>query len=428
MSVSSSIDAIDGAFRSGRLEDALAGCDALIAQGNATQWVFLTRGAALYGLQRLEEAETAFAESVRRWPLEPSTHEALANLRWMRGDREGFARDFVAAVRANPSSLALRIACSTMLCKADLYPQAEALLRDALVADPTNVSLLLSLGAVMDESGRQLEGAELLERAWALAPRSMSVRANLALSFLRLGRSEAALALILPARAMEPLVGSWIAYESMALRQLGDPRYHDLCDYELMVQSYELPTPPGFSGAIAFNAELRDRLNALHGMNAHPLGQSLRGGSQANRSLLTIDDPVIKAYLAALNEPIRAYTNLMRNPDHPWSGRKTGAHRLSGCWSAKLRPGGYHVNHIHPQGWISSAYYVALPEVVTCGDTQEGWIKFGEPRWSAPGCEIEKVVQPQIGRLVLFPSYMWHGTIPFSDGERLTAPFDVVPA
>jgi hypothetical protein len=82
------------------------------------------------------------------------------------------------------------------------------------------------------------------------------------------------------------------------------------------------------------------------------------------------------------------------------------------------------VNHLHPAGWISSAYYVALPE----GAGQEGWIKFGEPRWPTPGCTIEKVIQPQVGRLVLFPSYMWHGTIPFSTGERLTAPFDVVPA
>ena len=40
---------------------------------------------------------------------------------------------------------------------------------------------------------------------------------------------------------------------------------------------------------------------------------------------------------------------------------------------------------------------------------------------------IERVIQPKEGRLVLFPSYMWHGTIPFSSGERLTAPFDVVP-
>ena len=32
------------------------------------------------------------------------------------------------------------------------------------------------------------------------------------------------------------------------------------------------------------------------------------------------------------------------------------------------------------------------------------------------------------GRLVLFPSYMWHGTIPFHDAQpRTTIAFDVVP-
>jgi hypothetical protein len=31
--------------------------------------------------------------------------------------------------------------------------------------------------------------------------------------------------------------------------------------------------------------------------------------------------------------------------------------------------------------------------------------------------------------LVLFPSYFWHGTVPFaSDQRRLTLAFDVVPA
>jgi hypothetical protein len=30
---------------------------------------------------------------------------------------------------------------------------------------------------------------------------------------------------------------------------------------------------------------------------------------------------------------------------------------------------------------------------------------------------------------VLFPSFLWHGTVPFRRGERrLTAAFDVVPA
>ena len=35
------------------------------------------------------------------------------------------------------------------------------------------------------------------------------------------------------------------------------------------------------------------------------------------------------------------------------------------------------------------------------------------------------MIEPKPGRLVLFPSTMWHGTEPFAAGERLTVAFDV---
>ena len=89
---------------------------------------------------------------------------------------------------------------------------------------------------------------------------------------------------------------------------------------------------------------------------------------------------------------------------------------------------GYHFNHVHPEGWISSSYYVEVPPIVAQSPAHEGWITFGEPRWAIAGCAPERIVQPQAGMLVLFPSYLWHGTIPFSQGERMTAPFDAVPA
>jgi hypothetical protein len=78
-------------------------------------------------------------------------------------------------------------------------------------------------------------------------------------------------------------------------------------------------------------------------------------------------------------------------------------------------------------GWLSSAYYVQVPPSVT-GDSRDGWIKFGEPDLDLEQ-KPEHFVQPVAGRLVLFPSYMWHGTVPFKGREaRLTLPFDVVPA
>ena len=95
----------------------------------------------------------------------------------------------------------------------------------------------------------------------------------------------------------------------------------------------------------------------------------------------------------------------------------------------RLGSGGHHVNHIHPRGWISSAYYVSVPPETGSGDSKAGWIKFGEPPIrTSPELAPEKWVQPRAGLLVLFPSFLWHGTEPIKDGAaRVTAPFDVVP-
>ncbi|HET6912296.1 MAG TPA: putative 2OG-Fe(II) oxygenase, partial [Rhodanobacteraceae bacterium] len=61
----------------------------------------------------------------------------------------------------------------------------------------------------------------------------------------------------------------------------------------------------------------------------------------------------------------------------------------------------------------------------------EGWLQLGEPGFKTqPPLPPERFVKPEPGLLALFPSYMWHGTIPFSgdDGQsRLTIAFDVVP-
>src|SRR5439155_13673383 len=100
---------------------------------------------------------------------------------------------------------------------------------------------------------------------------------------------------------------------------------------------------------------------------------------------------------------------------------------FNGIWSVRLRPGGFHADHVHTMGWLSSACYIALPQAVERG--REGWLKFGEPGVpTSPALAAEHYVKPEPGLLALFPSYMWHGTVPFSGDEpRLSIAFDLVP-
>jgi len=72
---------------------------------------------------------------------------------------------------------------------------------------------------------------------------------------------------------------------------------------------------------------------------------------------------------------------------------------------------------------------VTVPDAALDPSARQGWIKFGEPSFeTAMQGTIRRAVQPVPGRLVLFPSYMWHGTIPFhSAAARTTIAFDAVP-
>jgi hypothetical protein len=47
---------------------------------------------------------------------------------------------------------------------------------------------------------------------------------------------------------------------------------------------------------------------------------------------------------------------------------------------------------------------------------------------TTPALHSEYEIRPGVGMLVLFPSYFWHGTVPFSgERTRLTVAFDAVP-
>jgi hypothetical protein len=109
--------------------------------------------------------------------------------------------------------------------------------------------------------------------------------------------------------------------------------------------------------------------------------------------------------------------------------RNTGRWAFQGAWSVRLRPHGFHADHVHSQGWLSSACYLSLPPAVE-GPERQGWLKFGQPGVATdPPLGPEHFVKPEPGLLALFPSYMWHGTVPFGGTEpRLTIAFDLVPA
>jgi tetratricopeptide (TPR) repeat protein len=409
-------------------EAALAQADAAIRLGVAHRELQLTRARALMQLDRYGAAEHVLLQLLDLSPFDVSSQFLLAQLRHVRGDVD-FARTYRDAAARSDTPPAICAGYADTLRLAGRHDIAEGVLRKLLTLCGPLPELLSSLGLVLQESGRHAEAVDVARRASALRPDDATTTENLVVALLSAGDANAAMPLIEHCRHVAPLDQRWITYRADAARQRDESLYSEWCDVERFVRLYELSPPDGYATMEAFHAHLSRVLLDRHRQASHPLDQSLRHGTQTSRGLVAGSDPTIDAFLAMLGAPIAAYQrDIGRDAAHPLLRRNEASARLTGCWSVRLQRNGFHVNHIHPQGWISSAYYVSVPAETEDAISRSGWLKFGEPRLPLPGADATLYVQPRPGRLVLFPSYFWHGTVPIHGSDaRLTVAFDAVP-
>ena len=401
-----------------------------LSRARPTAALHHTHARSLIALERFDQAELALRECVGLEPRRAEAHDSLAQLVWMRsGDIGEATRALDQALEKYQHDDALWAAKAALLQGAgDARGAYDCLAARAARPQPTPALLIRAgLAALEFEPATALVLAEQAIRA---QPNNPAARKLLCAAYLGVGDGAAALAESVILLQATPDDQYLVAMQSTALRLLNDARYAALCDYDSMVLSQCLETPPGWSDLGSFLAEVTSRLNALHNPHGHRLlYQSLRRGTETTQDLSQSRDPVIQALFHAFAAPIARYREHIGQGEDPLRRRNRGASRFNGSWSVRLHSAGYHTSHVHPRGWISSACYIQLPDSMTAEHTSEGILSFGAPGMvTRPSLDAELSVRPELGRLVLFPSYFWHGTLPFhSEQPRLTVAFDVVP-
>ena len=193
--------------------------------------------------------------------------------------------------------------------------------------------------------------------------------------------------------------------------------------------SRELILPKRFQNIEDFNSELKITLEKLHITKQHPLEQSLMQGTQTPGALLNKPLPIIREFKEALRQTSEiVLASLPKNLPKPLTKKFNNGIDFSASWSVNLNKSGYHKSHVHSKGYFSSAYYVSVPSDLN-HENREGWLYLGKPGINLPiELPAQKWIKPEPGTLVLFPSFMWHGTKPFtSEQRRLTVAFDILP-
>lgn len=401
-----------------------------LLRNRPTAALHYTHARSLLSLERFDQAELALRECIRLDPRRAEAHDRLAQLVWMRtGNIIEATRALGEALEKFPHDDALRGTKAALLQGAGDARGAFACLAEGAARPQSHPNLLIRAGLAALEF-EPVTALTLAERALRALPNDHTTRKLLCAAYLGVGEGAKALAECATLLEATPDDQYLIAMQTTALRSLNDPRYELFCDYDRMVLSTLIEAPAGWPDLGSFLTELTSHLNALHNPHGHRLlYQSLRQGTETTQDLSRNQDPVIQALFRAFATPIARYRDHIGHGADALRRRNRGPTRFNGGWSVRLHRDGYHTSHVHPRGWISSACYIQLPDCMRAGRTAEGALSFGAPGMlTRPSLPAELSVRPELGLLVLFPSYFWHGTLPFhSEQPRLTVAFDVVP-
>lgn len=354
---------------------------------------------------------------IRRAPDWVDGHAALARLRWETGDRENFLDDLERALAKQPNNPALWNLYIDLLAAVERFDEAADAARaamDAGFADP----MLKLIEAMHAGSAGDHQRAM---RLFAELPARFAGRAvNEARQHLRMNQPDQASPLLDQARAENPdELAAW-ALTELTWRKLEDPR-HDWLFRDGALISFA-PVDLGQTEL----EELALLLEKLHQSQYQPVGQSVRNGTQTRGNLQRNKNPLLVHLFDRLQSAVESYFGTLPDPDpdHPLLKHRQSAIRITGGWSIRATAGGYHTSHLHPGGKISSACYISIPDLE---DTDRaGHLQLGSPPKDIPmALEPIRTIKPRTGYLALFPSFLYHGTVPFScPGQRMTVAFD----
>lgn len=422
-------------YRAGRKKEALATCRRLISVAGDRPDFHAFAGMISLEVDDVPGAIKLYRKAVELRPDYPEAHYNLGNAYKRAGRPAEATKAYETALDERPDlGPAWHNLGSLRQAEGDLAG-ARAAFAQAAITMPDSAETQRSFGIVLHKLGEVEEAERRFRKALEIQPDWTLGFSNLMNVLMADGRHEEALGLADRWLELEPWSTDATARKVICLVELGrldDARFY--LDFDRFVWTRDWQPPAGFASIEAFNEALVE-----HVMGHKTLRVPPEDAPTYHHPKLHITDELLAGKRgpmggleAMIRQAIEAYRVdiLANHPEHPLAQNWPEKWRLS-TWATMLDGGGNLVPHIHIEGYIGGVYYPALPEVVDEADAAPaGWFELGRPpeEMRSDKEPLVRAVQPAEGRMILFPGYFYHRTVPFeTPGRRISIAFDLVP-
>jgi arylsulfatase A-like enzyme/predicted Zn-dependent protease len=188
----------------GRLDEAIAVLEKIVAATNEFPAAGLLLGECLAQSGRLDDAKAAYRSVLAKRPDFIGARFSLGKILSQQGEFEQAESEFRAFIKQNPEAEAAQFELGQTLAKMERFDEAIAAYREAVRLAPEFAAANVHLGELLVARGQPKEAAACFEQALEQDPGSFVTRINLMSLLVRLGQSDKAIAVGKKGVELEP--------------------------------------------------------------------------------------------------------------------------------------------------------------------------------------------------------------------------------
>jgi hypothetical protein len=369
------------------------------------------------------EALRSISAAIEAQPNLPALRAFRAGMMMRLGRPDDAIADFAAAMELDPQGADHRTQIATCHLRAG-RPEAALDVCDSSVPEGPNPAWSLQRGRALLRLGRVAEGQEELTRALRAKDPGFSALRSLLPTYGRTGDGAALLAFCDSLEPHQAETAGARGYRAAALSLLGRTREAlDLVDLDRCIVRVPFEPPAEFGGIEAFNRTLAKEVLAA-------VSEDARTDRHVDYLTTIRPDPARTALTVFVRQAVEDY--VAHIPERGLSAALPFVPQVSELTSGSvvLRGDAGQGEHLHPTGYLSCVYHVAVPGSAAV-PPDGGALRLGGCATHFAGHQAvwgTRTIMPEPGWLTLIPSHVFHAVLPTRSREpRITVPSDVRP-